>query len=911
MDAETKKEAADKALADAKTARENADAAAQEAEENLTSAKEAETAAKTAYEHAEAEAAGKENALKEIQSAVDELTEKAKQQADAETAAEQAWQDANDAVTAAEAAYKADQEAADAALEAAQTAYANIGKEFLDSKTTMTMDEFLEYIFKNYPDLKKYDTETFRNSIAEALTVEKLQLSADAVIKANELREKETVRSITASNIDLKIGYDLTQYAIVANAFNRTGLGIHQFFSLTVGQKQTAYSSAENWSSTDSLETAFRGLYDSELAKYQKYLETYTDLNQLTPFEISQNYAIVYNNTGHYLNLVNSQSKYMGVGCDGKMTQNFASYISGKSDTPEDFKTNLADFAASGKNTLDAAQAAVEALKKEPEVLTTAKANAAAAQAAYKAAGKAYEDTVAELNEKKAEKETAQTALNQANEIAAEKKSAYEKAVEAVSDADEAVKKAEEAAKAAETAQKQAQDDAADAAQVLTACEENRKNAAETLETLEKKLAEENQSYNAAKTAYEEATAVRDANAADLKEKEATLKAATQKAEDTARAAADAQNAYEEAVKAVEAAQKESDDAQKELEEKQQKVKKDSEYLGAVETAQKTLADAEEDLHNKNQALKDAQEAYDNAEKAKETAAAQRKAAEDLAERAQKLTIDSLTEDEEFSDLNDRIQNVIDARANKEAADAALADAQALADAANDDAEDANRYLAEMQNNLKIAKDNLTRLKPLYMFIDGDGETYNKTTDGAFIVATDGKFSWFDDILIDGRSVDPADYTASEGSTYITLNKDFMDTLTNGVHTVSFLYDYDITSVGAFYVTEDTADDREDNSSEENSSDNTSVSDATSTMPTESTTPTEPTATTESTASAESTALTSAVTTTVTAADQSTVTNAGSVATGDSTDIPGMVAAMLAGGVGLYIIVDRKRKITV
>lgn len=54
--------------------------------------------------------------------------------------------------------------------------------------------------------------------------------------------------------------------------------------------------------------------------------------------------------------------------------------------------------------------------------------------------------------------------------------------------------------------------------------------------------------------------------------------------------------------------------------------------------------------------------------------------------------------------------------------------------------------------------------------------------------------------MIDGVSVDPSNYEKKEGSTELYLKPEFMDTLSAGTHTATFVYDHEIEVSGTFTV---------------------------------------------------------------------------------------------------------------
>ncbi len=76
----------------------------------------------------------------------------------------------------------------------------------------------------------------------------------------------------------------------------------------------------------------------------------------------------------------------------------------------------------------------------------------------------------------------------------------------------------------------------------------------------------------------------------------------------------------------------------------------------------------------------------------------------------------------------------------------------------------------------------------IYDMLEGkEGEVY-KGDDAGYKVRCIGEFHKFTDILIDGQLVDKNNYTAVSGSTIVTLNKDYIATLSLGKHDITFKF---------------------------------------------------------------------------------------------------------------------------
>ncbi len=75
-----------------------------------------------------------------------------------------------------------------------------------------------------------------------------------------------------------------------------------------------------------------------------------------------------------------------------------------------------------------------------------------------------------------------------------------------------------------------------------------------------------------------------------------------------------------------------------------------------------------------------------------------------------------------------------------------------------------------------------------YKIISGADATYETGSEAGLTISADGEFSLFQDIEIDGKIVDKANYEVREGSTIVTLKKAYLDTLSKGSHSIRFLY---------------------------------------------------------------------------------------------------------------------------
>ena len=72
--------------------------------------------------------------------------------------------------------------------------------------------------------------------------------------------------------------------------------------------------------------------------------------------------------------------------------------------------------------------------------------------------------------------------------------------------------------------------------------------------------------------------------------------------------------------------------------------------------------------------------------------------------------------------------------------------------------------------------------------IAGDNQIYNKASGSDVTITCNGDFAKFTGIKADGSVVDSSNYTAVSGSTVLTLKASYLGTLTDGSHTITFVY---------------------------------------------------------------------------------------------------------------------------
>lgn len=75
-----------------------------------------------------------------------------------------------------------------------------------------------------------------------------------------------------------------------------------------------------------------------------------------------------------------------------------------------------------------------------------------------------------------------------------------------------------------------------------------------------------------------------------------------------------------------------------------------------------------------------------------------------------------------------------------------------------------------------------------YKIIEGANGTWTKNSDGTLTFRANGDFSKFTSVKVDGVLVDQKNYTAVSGSTIITFMKEYLATLSNGIHKLTVVY---------------------------------------------------------------------------------------------------------------------------
>ena len=75
-----------------------------------------------------------------------------------------------------------------------------------------------------------------------------------------------------------------------------------------------------------------------------------------------------------------------------------------------------------------------------------------------------------------------------------------------------------------------------------------------------------------------------------------------------------------------------------------------------------------------------------------------------------------------------------------------------------------------------------------YDILDGAGSSWTQNTDGSLAIRGSGEISKFREVKVDGVTVDPVNYTVTEGSTIITFKPEYLNSLSAGNHSFELVW---------------------------------------------------------------------------------------------------------------------------
>ena len=265
-------------------------------------------------------------------------------------------------------------EEAQKAYDEAGLAYDNAGEQFIDAKAgPETTTDVLKEVFKQNSTLKKYvEDPAYDEALTSALTVENLNRAADLVDECNGLRAKHGKGA-------LKINYRLMVLSASSVAVSSQYYGhvvINELYNgMSSSLKGIPPYPAENlaWGYCD----PFDGWYKEEKQIFDKCVASgdYPGLETMNAYQVSSQYPDIYNQVGHYLNMIESY-KLTGLatssvtGCDGQVFSGDGDY--GESVTTDEFRQALAEFTQPYQAARDAAKVDLDNAKRDRDAAQTA-----------------------------------------------------------------------------------------------------------------------------------------------------------------------------------------------------------------------------------------------------------------------------------------------------------------------------------------------------------------------------------------------------------------------------------------------------------------------------------------------------------------------------------------------------------
>ncbi len=101
--------------------------------------------------------------------------------------------------------------------------------------------------------------------------------------------------------------------------------------------------------------------------------------------------------------------------------------------------------------------------------------------------------------------------------------------------------------------------------------------------------------------------------------------------------------------------------------------------------------------------------------------------------------------------------------------------------------DDCNKYFSDEKTETEITKADTVLEKLAPVITEGDGATVTAGEKKALSFTSDAAYEDFICVELDGKTVDESNYTVKEGSTIVTLNEDFVASLSEGDHSLSIV----------------------------------------------------------------------------------------------------------------------------
>ncbi|MGM9890754.1 MAG: hypothetical protein ACI317_08070, partial [Floccifex porci] len=100
---------------------------------------------------------------------------------------------------------------------------------------------------------------------------------------------------------------------------------------------------------------------------------------------------------------------------------------------------------------------------------------------------------------------------------------------------------------------------------------------------------------------------------------------------------------------------------------------------------------------------------------------------------------------------------------------------------------DCEKYFLDEEGTKEIQFEDTIISKKAPEIIKGKGQSVNQREKKALSFTSNASYDDFKYVKLDGNELDPKNYTVKEGSTIVTLNKDFVSTLKAGKHTIGIV----------------------------------------------------------------------------------------------------------------------------
>ena len=430
--AETK---ADNAFRDAVTEKENA---LKQADEKLQAAKEDLTQAQTNLEQAKANCDKATTDYKDSQDAIETAKQDLEQAKKEKTDAEASVKTAQTEMTAAQAKYERDLQDDKEKLDAAQTAYDNVGIDFLNSVISNDSYKIANWkkLLANSSDANiknVYDETTFN----EAFSVKNLLELADLLDTCNNYRKTDNNFTEANNRVAMKLSPELVVSATASAMVSRNQVG-HVLFNTGDNEiNRINFPNATSWS--ENLAWGNSDPYDGWYVKEKKRFDNKEE-----------------GVTGHYTNIMGNfgAAPMTGIGISYgseeyrvSYCQRFANRAVGKTYTSQEWRNAVNSFASDAKAKLDQATATKEKI-----------------EAKDSSAVKYYTDAETALQNAKSDLAAKEKAVTDGEKVVTDKTNASQNLKSQMDAANKSVTDAETAVSEKEALQQKAQD-AKDSAQ--------------------------------------------------------------------------------------------------------------------------------------------------------------------------------------------------------------------------------------------------------------------------------------------------------------------------------------------------------------------------------------------------------------------------------------------------------------